>query len=181
MNLLPDSRKRALANLYLVRVAVVAIVALSAVLGIHAALTTPSLVYVNQVVRDRTQQLAGLGVQLAGEEDKQVGERVARLTQTATTLTQNAQGVSASGAVRAIIAIGHPGVTITGVSFARGQAVDTHRLSITGKAVSREALRSYASALGSLSYVRTVDLPISAYAKESNIDFSLTLIGTLTP
>ena len=83
--------------------------------------------------------------------------------------------------MRAIIAIGHPGVTITGVSFARGQAVDTHRLSITGKAVSREALRSYASALGSLSYVRTVDLPISAYAKESNIDFSLTLIGTLTP
>ncbi len=181
MNLLPDSRKRALAHLYLARVAVVSVVALSGVLAVHAILMLPSLIYLNQVVQDRTQELGTLGEQLAGGGDREVGERVARLTASATALAQNAQGVSASNAMRALTSVPHPGVSITGLSFARGQTSDAHRLSITGKATSREALRSYAAALGTLPYVKTVDLPISAYAKESNIDFSLTLIGTLTP
>jgi hypothetical protein len=181
MNLLPDSRKRALARLYLVRVAVVATTLLAAVLFIHTALMVPSLIYARQVVNDRTSMLAGLGEQLAGSEDKQVGERVQRLTVTAQALAQSAQGPSASGAVRAVMDTAHSGVLITGLSYARGQAPDAHRMTIAGKAKTREALRAYAFALDALPYVTSVDLPISAYAKESDITFSLTLVGSLTP
>lgn len=181
MNLLPDSRKKRLAQLYLVRLSVVSAALLAAVGVIHAALSIPSLVYAHQLVTDRTQTLSSLGEQLAGAEDKQVGERVAHLATSATALTGSTQGVAVSSLLRALTQIDHPGVSITGMSFTRAQAPDAHRLTISGKAIGRGALRSYATALGTLSYVKTVDLPVSAYAKESDIDFSLTLIGTLTP
>jgi hypothetical protein len=181
MNLLPDSRKKQLAQLYLVRVGVVGAILASLVLGIHAVLTTPSLVHVRQVVSERTLTLSALGEQLADGEDKQVGERVARLATSATELTQHAQAATASGVLRALTEVSHEGVSITGMSFTRAQTPDGHRFTITGKATGREALRSYVATLGTLPYVKTVDLPISAYAKESDIQFSLTLIGTLTP
>ncbi len=54
-------------------------------------------------------------------------------------------------------------------------------MTVSGMAATRDALRQYATALGGLPYVSKADLPISAYAKDSDITFTITLTGTLTP
>ena len=175
MNLLPHARKSILAKLYLTRVAVVAAGMLSLVLLIHLTLMVPAFVEVQQAVSARESTLAGLGEQLAVYDDKQVSGRVTGLTERVTQLAQSARTHTASSALRGILLVPHPGVRITGLSFAPGTNA---RMLLVGVATTRESLRSYTATLGTLPYVSNVDLPISAYAKESDIEFTITLAGS---
>ena len=76
----------------------------------------------------------------------------------------------------------HAGITLTNISITPpAVAGGAGKLIISGEAATREALRAYDLALSSLPFVSNVDLPISAYAQTSNILFSMTLTGTLTP
>ncbi len=182
MNLLPDTRKHALVRLYLMRVSVVAALLLSGVLLVHATLTLPSYLYLYQLVTERTQELATLGERLAGSKEREVSARVSTLNTSATYLSHIESRVTASGALRAIGAIPHPGVGLTGFSFSQPLATaSAPKMTLSGNAVSREALRAYASSLQTLPYISKVDLPISAYAKETDIDFTITLSGTFLP
>jgi hypothetical protein len=52
---------------------------------------------------------------------------------------------------------------------------------ITGSAATRTALQSFKEELASLPFVTSADLPISAFAKESDIPFSITVTGSLKP
>jgi len=45
----------------------------------------------------------------------------------------------------------------------------------------RETLRQYLGVLDALPQVAKAELPISAYAKEKDIGFTITLTGTLEP
>ncbi len=178
MNLLPDSRKKALARLYLLRAVVVAALVVSGVLLIHVGLMTPSYLYFHQIVRDRSAELAGLGQELAGTEEQQVSTRVKSLNDNATYLSQAAARISVSKAVRTVTEVNHPGVRITGISFTVGANNKPSTMIVTGVAASRDVLRAYASALKTLPYITSADLPISAYAKETDIDFVVTLTGS---
>lgn len=182
MNLLPDTRKQALVRLYLTRVGVVAALLLSGVFLVHTTLTLPSYLYLHQQVTERTQELAGLGEKLAGSKEREVSARITALNASATYLSHTESKVTASGAMRAVGSVPHTGVKLTGFSFSQPLAVGSApKMTLSGNAVSREALRAYVSALGTLPYITKVDLPISAYAKETDIDFTITLSGTFLP
>ena len=168
-------------HLYGLRLGVVAAYLLSGVLVVTVVLMVPAYLYFHQAVVVRTQELAGLGEELAGSEEQQVSARVKTLNDNATYLAQVAVRVSASGAVRAITAVPRPGVRITGISFSSGAPGKPSTMNLTGVAATREALRAYVASLKALPYITAADLPISAYAKESNIEFSLALSGTFTP
>ncbi len=148
---------------------------LSAVLVIHLVLMVPAYVVTNEEVSVREHTLRGLGEKLAGSEDKQVSVRVNALTEKVTKLAGSARAHTTSDALRAILLVPHPGVRITGLSFTPGVS---GKMILVGTATTRETLRSYVATLGTLPYVSNVDLPISAYAKESNIEFSIVLTGT---
>lgn len=179
MNLLPEARKKELSRMYYTRLAIVTVLLFSAVIVIHAALTVPTTLHYFQEAKAQTGLLAGLGEQLAGSGEKEVSSRVKVLNDTGVQLVHTATTGTASGAVRAVMSIPHPGVRITAFSFTSGATDSTKQMKLVGKAASREALRSYAEALGSVPYISTVDLPISAYAKETDIDFAILLTGTL--
>ena len=55
------------------------------------------------------------------------------------------------------------------------------KMVLTGIASTRETLRTYVTTLSRLPYVSNAEVPISVYAKESLIPFTLTLTGSLTP
>lgn len=175
MNLLPTARKKILTKLYFTRVAVVAAGMLSLTLFIHLTLMVPSFVETHLAVSAREREVAGLGERLAVTEDKQVSERVSVLTARVSQLAQSARTHTASSVFRGILAVPHPGVRITGLSFAPGSSA---KMVLVGVAATRESLRSYTATLGTLPYVSNVDLPISAYAKEANIEFTITLTGS---
>lgn len=151
---------------------------LAGVFLIHTTLMVPTYLHFAQNAADSTIALSELTGRLADSKEQEIGSRAASLSERISYLASATRGATASGALRAFVAMPHKGVRITSFAFIEGAQA---RLTITGVAASRETLRAYAGALTILPYVSGVDLPISAYAKESDIPFTITVTGTLTP
>lgn len=181
VNLLPPERKAALMREYFVRLATVAVLAFSAVALGSGALLVPSYLYLSHEIGSRQAQLRDLDAQLAAAHGKETTAELAQLTQTAAYLARLATSTPATAAFRGVLSVPRTGIAISGLSYSQSVKGNDGRMTLTGTAATREALRAYNDALSALPYVSNVDLPISAYAKETAIPFTITLTGSLSP
>jgi len=179
IDLLPEDRARALRQAYFVRLAVVGVFLLSGVAIVHGVLLLPSYLYLNHQVRERTIELERLSQGLAGSEEQEVSARVKSLSESAAHLARLSTTPKASAAIAAVIEVPRSGIRLTGFSYAPAET--GAKMTVTGIASTREALRAFEQALRTQPYVESADLPISAYAKESEIPFVITLTGSLLP
>src|SRR5262249_11864932 len=106
---------------------------------------------------------------------------LASITSTATYLSRLATTSPATAALRGVLAVPRPGITLSGFTYQPRIHAADGTMNLTGTASTRETLRAYTDALGQLPYIADVNLPIGAYAKESNIPFTIVLTGSLTP
>lgn len=178
-NLLPKERCRALRHLYFMRLTVVSLIVLSGVAIVHGILLLPSYLYLQNQVEEREAALARLTTTLAGTEEQGINMRVASLAADSAHLARLSSVPKASAAVSAVIKLPRSGIRLTGFSFA--PATEGATMTVSGVASTREALRRFEQSLASEPYVTKADLPISAYAKESDIAFTVTLTGPLMP
>ncbi len=178
-NLLPVDRLRALRQIYFLRLCVVSLIVLAGVISIHGVLLMPSYLYLEGQVTDRTQTLAAIEEQLARSEEKEVRARIASLTADATYLARLAGQPKASATVSAITKLPRPGIQLTGFSFAPTEGGVT--MTVSGTATTREALRTYERVLSEQTYITSATVPISAYAKDTDIAFTITLTGPFLP
>jgi len=181
INLLPEDRARALRRDYFLRLAVVATLLLALVIIIHGVLLLPSYLALSQMRDAETAQLARAGENLDSSGSGETDTELATLAGEASELSSLAKAPSASAAVRALLAVPRPGIRITSITFtpAASTAADG-TMTVSGVAATREALRAYDLALSSLPSVTSADLPISVYAEEADISFTITLSGTPT-
>jgi hypothetical protein len=178
-NLLPKERARTLRQLYFLRLAVVGVLLLAGAAVIHGVFLLPSYLYAKDLAKERSATLAAVTGTLAGSEEQMVGARVQSLAEDSAYLARLATTPKASAAVSAILALPRPGIILTGFSFA--QAPGGALMHVSGTASTREALRTYEQALKAASFVAKADLPISAYAKERDIEFTVALSGPFLP
>ncbi len=180
-NLLPENRLRALARGYVFRVVVVASVLLTLLGIVHALLLFPSYIYLHQKVRAHTAELADLNARAVATDQGAIEARIGAIEASAKQLTLGAKQPTASGAVRAVLAAPRAGIKITAVTYTPSPAKGIHRMTLAGVASTRDTLRTYVQTLSALPFIKAAELPISAYAKETAIDFTITLSGTFTP
>ena len=180
-NLLPPERVRSFRRLYFLRLLTVGVALLAGVVLVHGVLLLPSYLYLNQQIAERKELLASLSATLAGSEEREVSARVTQLMEDATYLARLQGAPTASWALRSILEIPRPGISLTGFTFSPAQGEGEARVLLSGTAATRESLRRYDEALGAEPYVTSTNLPISAYAKESDIDFTITLTGSFAP
>lgn len=178
-NLLPQNRIRSLRQVYFLRLATVATLVLAGVAIVHGVLLLPSYLFVRAQVDEREMRLTALTTALAGAAEQEVSARVASISSDSAYLAKRAAAPKASTAAQAVLAVPREGVRLRGLSFSPRE--DGAQMLLSGVAGSREALRRYEQALADEPYIASVELPISAYAKESNIDFTITLTGPFTP
>lgn len=178
-NLLPENRLRSLRQVYFLRLATVAVLVLSGVAIVHGVLLLPSYLFVRAQVEEREMRLDALTKTLAGAAEQEVSARVAAIATDSAYLAKRAAAPKASTATQAILAVPREGVRLRGFSFAPQES--GAQMLVSGVASSRESLRRYEQALADQPFITGVELPISAYAKESNIDFTITLTGPFTP
>lgn len=179
INLLPEPRKRSLRRLYFMRLVVVATVLAAAVMVVHGVLLLPSYLHLRGVVEERTDTLASMQATLAGSEEQELSARIEALRNDATRLGRLSTLPKASAGIAAVLKVPREGIRLSGFSFAPGK--DGASMTVSGVASTREALRSYEQALANEPYIASSDLPISAYAKESDIAFSILLSGPFLP
>lgn len=178
-NLLPEERIRSLRQVYFFRLAVVTVLLLSGVTLVHGVLLLPSFMYLRNQVGERTASLAALTTTLAGSEEKEISERVAALADDSAHLARLSSVPKASAAIRAIAALPRSGIRLTGFSFAPKEGAEA-AMSISGVATTRESLRTFEQSLADQPFITSTDLPISAYAKERDISFTISLTGPFT-
>lgn len=173
-NLLPLERRRAFRRGYFIRLSVVVVWLLTALALAAIILLIPAFVFLSRSAEVEKARLAALTAAASSSDEQALSSRLVALSHQAATLSTLAQAPSPSSVVRAFLAVPRPGVVLSGFSYAplaKGGAT----LVISGTALTRDALRNYQLALQGAPSVRSVDLPVSAYAKDADIPFTITI------
>ncbi len=177
-NLLPLERQRALTREYFVRLSIVGIVLLNLLVLSAAMLLFPTYVYLSKSMSAEEMRLATIESTLSATNEASLSERLSALTKDAALLTTLADAPSASATVRAALAVPRPGIALSGLVYTP-PAASNGSLVVSGTAATRDALRNYQLALEGAPFALVAALPVSAYAKDSDITFTITI--TLAP
>jgi hypothetical protein len=174
-NLLPRSKVRALRREYFVRFACVAGWLTLFLLAAHAVLLIPTYQYSMQNSAAKQAELDALVASQTTAEEAALAERLSSLRADAIHLERLAVLPTASARMGALLALPRGGISLTGITFSREEEGMPLTMSVSGQAGTRDALRAYVSALETMPGVTKANLPISAYAKERDIPFTITL------
>lgn len=180
-NLLPASAQRAFRREYLVRLATVAGTLGLALLVAHAALLFPTYLYGTANASAKQAELDTLKASHATAEEREIAERLGQLRTDIKHLERLATLRTGSSLLRETLNVPRPGIRLTGFTVARGQDETPDAMTVSGVALSRDSLRAYVSALEASPSITGAELPISAYAKERDIPFTITVRLTPTP
>lgn len=181
INLLPSERVRAFRQGYFFRLGTVSALGITVLLIIHGILLVPAYFTLAEARANEEERLASVKEQLASSGDQEITQRLSELHVDTQHLATLAAVPSATATVRAVLLLPRGGITLTGFSFTPPAGNTPGQMRISGIAGSRESLRAYQSTLAALPGVSNADLPISAYAKESDIAFTVTLTGSFSP
>lgn len=180
INLLSHDRIRFFRRTYFLHLLTVAMLAGVLLLVVHGVLLVPTYTYERIVIAKQEERLASFATKPVLPIDKEANDRITLLQADGTYLPRLGAPTSVSSAVRAVLAVPRSGVIITSFSFV-GATDQKARLLISGVATSRAALREYILAFSKTPGIESAEVPISSYAAETNIAFSLTLMGPLLP
>lgn len=178
-NLLPLARRRALRRDYFVRLCVVVALLATALSLAAAALLLPAYVFLTESANAKQKHLASIESAVSSSDEVALSARLTALSNNAATLSALAGARSASAVISAVLAISRPGIVLSGFAYSPIADKNPGALAISGTAAARDALRSYQLALQNAPFVRSADLPVSAYAKDTAIAFTITV--TLAP
>lgn len=166
-NFLPSDKLRAFRRGYFLRVGTLAVFLLVFLVVTHGVLLIPAYLYAQDLKSQAEAQLSARSLEALGEEHEGITGRIELLETAAKTLIAFLAPTTATERFESILALPTLGITLSSLS------VDQNRMRITGSAVSREALREYHLALSALPFVAQADLPLSSYAKETDIVFAI--------
>lgn len=178
-NLLPDVRRHALARDYFLRLGVVIVVLVTLLALAATVLLIPTYVLLTDSGRVKEARLSSIDSSLSSSNESTLSARLDALTTSAAVLGALASSTSPSAVTRLVLDVARPGVTLSGFAYTPALAKRPAAFVISGIALSRDSLRSYQLALAGAPFVKSADLPVAAYAKDSNIAFTISM--TLAP
>lgn len=178
-NLLPPERQRLLAREYLIRLGVVTMVLVTILIFIAGLLLVPTFLFLTQSAGTKQARLTSIESVLSSADERTLSTHLAVLSNSAATLAVLGKSPSASSIVRVALAVSRPGVTLSGFTYTPAEGKSPGTLVISGTAATRDALRNYQLALQGAPFATAANLPVSAYANDTNILFSITVTLTL--
>lgn len=178
-NLLPPERQRALTRDYFLRLGVVGAVLVNILILASAVMLIPTYVFLAKSAGAKEMRLAAIESTLSSSNEKEISARLAALTADAAILTALSSTPSASSILRTVLDVSRPGITLSGFAYTPAVKKKSRTLLISGTAATRDALRNYQLALQGAPSILSATLPVSAYAKDTDIEFSIST--TLAP
>ena len=177
-NLLPPERQHALRRNYFLRLGVTIVVFLIVFIAAAAVLLIPTYVFLTESARAKDARLASLE-STPSHGDDALSTQLTILSNETATLNALASTRQVSAVIRDMLAVPRPGIILSGFTYAPLASKNSRTLGISGTASTRESLRNYQLALQGVSWALSADLPVSAYAKDTDISF--TVLVTLAP
>lgn len=174
-NVLPEHLQRTLTREYVLKLGVVILALITTLTGIAGLLLVPTYVFLTQEAVTKQVHLANIESILSSANEIELSTHLATLARDASVLTALKSAPSISTIMRVALAVSHPGITLSGFSYTPAKGTVPGSLDISGTAVSRDALRTYQVALQSAPFASAANLPVSAYAKDTNITFTISV------
>lgn len=171
-NFLPPDKRQAFKRGYFLRLGILALFLIAFLVLAHGVLLIPSYLYAKDLKAQAQTQLSARSLAALEEGEEGISARLERLETQAETLATFFRSPTATERFNQVLDVPSAGITLTTLSIdmtGEGEG----RMRIVGRASSREVLREYYLALSSLSFIAQADLPLSAYAKETDIDFAI--------
>jgi Tfp pilus assembly protein PilN len=180
-NLLPRHRIRSSHRNYFIRLGVITVSCGILVIVVHGIFLIPAYIYLVQRTGAESSQLLHLKDSLSSTGAQSVQNQLDTLQGEATYLQGLGTAPSVSTSIQSVLGVSRPGVRLSGFVYTAPRNGTAGTLEVSGIAATREQLRSFTQTLGALPFVTGTDLPISVYAQESKIPFTITLTGTFKP
>lgn len=174
-NLLPLERQKRLLHEYRLRLSTVAALVFSLLVCVAGILLIPTYLYLTATEHLKETQLARLTTKLSSANEAALSSRLIVLSDNAESLASLARSPIASAILRDALAVARPGILLSGLTYTAAKGKTFGALSLSGVAGTRDALRSYQIALEKAPFARSAELPVSVYAKDANIPFTITL------
>ncbi|MEK7101716.1 MAG: hypothetical protein AAB882_01010 [Patescibacteria group bacterium] len=178
-NLLPSERQYALSRGYFLRLGVVVLAMITILVCIAGLLLLPTYVFLTQSVAAKQAHLASVESILSSSNEIELSMHLTALSRDVTVLAALGDVPSASTILRSALAAPRPGITLSGFSYTPAHKSTPGTLEISGSAATRSALRTYQLALQNDPFAAAANLPVSAYAKDTDISFTVSV--TLAP
>lgn len=175
-DLLPSERRAAAARDYALRLGVVTTLVATSLTFVALVLLFPAHVFLTRKEIAERARLENIESAVPSTGETAVSARLGALAANADALAALGSTRSPSALLRSLLAIPHPGLALSGFAYAAasgGKQPET--LTVSGQARTREALRVYQLALEGAPFVRSAVLPVSAYAKDTDIPFTIVL------
>lgn len=172
-NLLPFARQHLLVREYYYRLGVVAVGIVIVLIGVAAILLMPTYVYLVGNAQEKTNRLDHIKAALSSADEIALSARLTALSNDATALIALSKRPSASAAARAALSVPRPGISLSSFTYTPG--VKANILLISGIATTRDSLRGYQIALQGMPFAISATLPVSVYAKDADITFTITI------
>ncbi len=176
INLLPAQRVAALEQVTLVRFGVTVCVGIAIAALIGSLLLVPVRLMLHQAILEKEGELASLQTASTTSDRITIGERLDRLLKNVAAVKALSGSGSASTALRNVLEIPREGIVLTGLTYTPSQP---STLIVTGVAATRDNLHDYQAALQRAAFVRASQLPVSSYAKNMQVPFTITLTLSL--
>lgn len=174
-NLIPLDRQRAISREYYLRLGVVVVSLLTAITLVAAILLAPTYIFLAASSKAKQTRLANIESTISSADEVTLGVRLTTLSNNIATLTTFESMPSVSTIIRTILGVSRPGITLSSFAYTSAVPKFPRKLIISGTSATRDALRNYQIALQNVPLVLSVDLPISAYAKDINIMFTISV------
>ncbi len=175
-NLLPHERRDALSRDYFLRLGVVVVLFATALTLMSMVLLLPTYVLLAKSAGVKKAHLVNIESVFSSADEAALSARLATLSSNAATLAAISDAPFVSAIIRAVLAISHPGITLSGFSYVPATEKSAgNALILSGFSATRGALRNYQLALQEAPFALSAVLPVSAYAKDSDIAFTITV------
>ena len=172
LNLLPLERQRLLVRRYRFRLAIVGTVLCTLLVAIAGAMLFPGIWYLQGIETSS----GSIGERAVTSSDSvQTEARVVALRSGLDALRASASARSATRLGVDVLSVPRPGVRLSMFSYTEAVGSAPSVLVVSGIATTRETLHAYELALRVASFAAKVELPVSSYAKETMIPFTLTV------
>jgi Tfp pilus assembly protein PilN len=176
INLLPMHRQKSLALEYRVRVGTVIALAITGLFVSATLLLLPAYVFLSKAEGAKQEQLGSIESALSVSNEPELAARLKRLVDDALELRSLKDGTPAVHTIRSLLAVPRGGVTLSSFVYTPAVGKAPQSISVSGISLTRDALRKYQLALEKVESVASAELPVSAYAKDANIPFVITVV-----
>lgn len=172
--LLPEHHKKKLWKLYRIRLASVICLFLTAIFLIGIGLLFPSYISLDLNMSTLESETKILEDKIKSKNDKGLIETLDKIK--VTLLLAKPEETNILNSVKIILSIMPRGISINNINYTRGQNAPSS-LTISGIASERGDLITFTKQLQKEISFTSVALPVSNLAKQTNVPFSLTILG----